>query len=148
MSVLEWLSAQKIPYRILEYPSNIVTPLAAAEYLKIQPEQMLKSLVVKVGADFVMILTPLPKRLNMKVLMSYFDTIKIRMAMAQEALAVTGYKVGTICPFLLKTPMKVYIDEAVTRYEDIALSSGAEGKEMMIKLADLEKAVELTFMVL
>lgn len=145
MSVLEWLSDQNITCRVLEYPSHIVTSAAAADFLKIQPEQMLKSLLVKVGPEFVLILTPLTKRLNMRVLMDYFDTIKIRMAMAQEVRAVTGYEIGTTCPFLLKNPLKVYIDEAVTKYEEVAISCGVQGKEMMIRFVDLKKVIELDF---
>lgn len=137
MTVLAWLDSLHIHYRVLEYPAHITTSTAAASFLGIEENQMLKSLLVKVGEEFVMILTPLTKRLNMDTLIGYFSVKKARMATPDEVFTVTGYKVGYTCPFLLKSPVRTFIDQTVIKYDLIAISSGEKEKEIMLAVTDL-----------
>lgn len=148
MNALEWLGSQNISYRLLHYPAEITTSSQAAIFLGIEQEQMLKSLLVKVGQEFLMILTPLTQRLDMNYLMKSFGVNKARMATADEVLAVTGYRVGTTCPFLLKASTRIFIAPSVLKYQDVAISSGEMGKEIMLSIGDLQKitqAIVLSF---
>ena len=141
---LLWLNAQNVSYKVLQYPANITTSSEAAAFLGIEEAQMLKSLLVKVGDEFVMMLTPLNKRLDMNVLMQYFSVKKSRMATPDEVFEITGYKIGTTCPFLLKTNLRIFLDQDVLKYKEIAISSGEKGKEIMISLADLQRVIQVS----
>lgn len=142
MDVLTWLDAQGIAYQILQYPSDITTSSAAAAFLGIKESQMLKSLLVKVGDEFVIILTPLDQRLDMENLKKYFMVNKTRMATPDEVLEVTGYKVGSTCPFLLKTALRIFVLPEVLSFERIAISTGNAGKEMLISLENLKSVTQ------
>ncbi len=142
MDVLTWLEAQGIACQILQYPADITTSSAAAAFLGIKESQMLKSLLVKVGEEFVMVLTPLDQRLDMEMLKRYFAVSKARMATPDEVLEVTGYKVGTTCPFLLKTPVQIFALPDVVSFERIAISTGSSGKEMLISVENLKSSTQ------
>lgn len=144
MNVLAWFDSSNIPYQILDYPETITAPSAAAEFLGIEQDQMLKSLLVKAGEEFVMVLVPLTQRLDMNVITDYFHVKKARMATPDEVFETTGYKVGYTCPFLLKNPVRVFLKKAAVDYQKIAISSGELGQEIMMGLADLIKVTELT----
>ncbi len=144
MDVLTWLDAQGIAYQILQYPAAITTASDAATFLGIKESQMLKSLLVKVGEEFVMILTPLDQRLDMEIVKRYFAVRKVRMATPDEVLAVTGYKVGITCPFLLKTPVRIFVLPGVLSFERIAISAGLFSKEILISVESLKFVTQCT----
>ncbi len=144
MDVLTWLDAQGIPYQILQYPAAITTARDAAAFLGIKERQMLKSLLVKVGEEFVMILTPLDQRLDMEMLKRCFAVSKARMATPDEVLEVTGYKVGTTCPFLLKTAVRIFVLPEVLSFERIAISAGLSSKEILISVESLKFVTQCT----
>lgn len=142
MDVLTWLDSQGIKYQLLQYPSSITNSSEAAIFLGIQESQMLKSLLVKVGEEFIMVLVPLDQRLDMELLKRYFQVKKSRMATPEEVLEITGYKVGTTCPFLLKTTVRIFVLPIINKFARIAISSGSNGKEIMINSADLQSVVQ------
>ncbi len=143
MNALAWFDSINVSYQILVYPTTITTPAEAADYLGIEQDQMLKSLLIKAGDEFVMILVPLTQRLDMLAMANYFQVKKARMATSDEVFATTGYKVGYTCPFLLKNPVRVFLAKAAANYQNVAISSGEPGQEIMITLADLIKVTQL-----
>ncbi len=144
MKVLAWFDSSNIPYQVLSYPATITTPFQAAEFLGIEQDQMLKSLLVKAGEEFVMILVPLTQRLDMQLVADYFQVKKARMATPDEVSEITGYKVGYTCPFLLKNSVRIFLAKAADHYQKIAISSGEPGQEVMLDLVDLIKVTALT----
>lgn len=146
MHVLAWFDSINVLYQVLVYPATVTTPAQAAEFLGIEPDQMLKSLLVKVGEELVMVLVPLTQRLDMQFLANYFQVKKARMATPDEVFETTGYKVGYTCPFLLKNPVRIFLAKAAMAYERIAISSGKPGEEIMMELADLIKVTSLTIL--
>jgi Cys-tRNA(Pro)/Cys-tRNA(Cys) deacylase len=65
----------------------------------------------------------------------------VRMATEEEVLEVTGYRVGTVSPFGLKTELKILIDESVLREEEISLGSGSRQMAILMKSADLRQVL-------
>jgi prolyl-tRNA editing enzyme YbaK/EbsC (Cys-tRNA(Pro) deacylase) len=56
-------------------------------------------------------------------------------------LEITGYRVGTVSPFGLKQQVRILIDESVLREEEISIGSGARQMAIIMKSADLRKAL-------
>jgi prolyl-tRNA editing enzyme YbaK/EbsC (Cys-tRNA(Pro) deacylase) len=56
-------------------------------------------------------------------------------------LEVTGYRVGTVSPVGLKKEVKILIDESVLREEEISLGSGSRQLAILMKSADLRRAL-------
>ena len=63
------------------------------------------------------------------------------MATEEEVLEVTGYRVGTVSPFGLKNPIKIWIDASVLKEEEISIGSGVRHMAILLKSADLRQAL-------
>jgi prolyl-tRNA editing enzyme YbaK/EbsC (Cys-tRNA(Pro) deacylase) len=63
------------------------------------------------------------------------------MAAEEEVLAVTGYPVGTVGPIGLLRPVRILVDASVMREEEISIGSGMRDRAMIMKSADLMKAL-------
>ena len=66
---------------------------------------------------------------------------RVRMATDEEVLEVTGYRVGTVSPFGIKTPVKILIDDSVLQEEEISLGSGTRQMAIIMKSADVQRAL-------
>ncbi len=66
---------------------------------------------------------------------------RLRMATAEEVLAVTGYRVGTVSPFGLKNQIRILIDASVLKEEEISTGSGIRDAAIIMKSADLRHAL-------
>ena len=63
------------------------------------------------------------------------------MASEEEVLEVTGYRVGTVSPFGLKYQVRVLIDASVFNEEEISVGSGVRNTAIILKSADLRRAL-------
>lgn len=66
---------------------------------------------------------------------------RVRMATEEEVLAVTGYRIGTVSPFGFKNQVRVLIDESVLREGEVSLGSGVRQMAIIMKSADLRRAL-------
>jgi prolyl-tRNA editing enzyme YbaK/EbsC (Cys-tRNA(Pro) deacylase) len=63
------------------------------------------------------------------------------MATEEEVLEVTGYRVGTVSPFGVKTQVRVLVDESVLKEDEISLGSGVRNTAIVMKSSDLYQAL-------
>jgi len=56
-------------------------------------------------------------------------------------LEVTGYQVGTVSPFGLRTPVNVLIDASVLREEEVSIGSGVRNMAIVMKSTDIQRAL-------
>ena len=54
---------------------------------------------------------------------------------------MTGYRVGTVSPFGIKTPVKILIDASVLQEEEISIGSGTRQMAIIMKSADVQRAL-------
>lgn len=74
---------------------------------------------------------------------------RVRMATEEEVLEVTGYRIGTVSPFGLKTQtspehgrrVRVLLDASVLREEEISIGSGVRNTAIIMKSEDVHKAL-------
>ena len=66
---------------------------------------------------------------------------RVRMATEEEVLDVTGYRVGKVSPFGLKTQVRVLIDESVLQEEEVSIGSGVRNMAIILKSAELRQAL-------
>jgi len=96
-----------------------------------------------------MILVAGREQVDWKKLRQFVGRSRLRMATEEEVLDITGYRVGTVSPFGLKNQarpefdrrVKVLIDESVLREEEISLGSGVRQMAIIMKSADLRRAL-------
>ncbi len=90
----------------------------------------------------MMVLVAGPAQVDWKKLRRLVGRSRLRMATEEEVLEVTGYRVGTVSPFGLKSPVKVLIDASVLKEEEISTGSGIRNVAIILKSADLRRALE------
>jgi Cys-tRNA(Pro) deacylase len=107
-----------------------------------RPEQVVRSILFQVRPDeFVLVLVAGPSQVDWRKLRQLVRRSRVRMATEEEVLEVTGYRVGTVSPFGVKTPVRVMIDESVLKEEEISLGSGVRNTAIVMKSSDLYQAL-------
>jgi len=120
------LSAAGIRYRRIEH--GPVRSLAeAAEARGVRPAQVVKTLVVRRGADdFLFVLVPGDRTISWPKLRALLGVSRLSMPDAAVAQQVTGYERGTITPFGSVCRWPVIADERLGG-QQITLGLGRHG---------------------
>jgi Cys-tRNA(Pro)/Cys-tRNA(Cys) deacylase len=66
----------------------------------------------------------------------------VGMLPLKELTEATGYVRGGCSPIGTKRPVPVYIDETAALFEEISISAGARGLQMILAPAELARALE------
>jgi len=131
-----------IPYTLFVHPGPIESLEEAARERGQQPEQVVRSIVFRLGAgDFVMALTAGRDQIAWPLLRKYLGVSRLTLATHDELLEQTGYEPGTVAPFGLPHLMRVLVDERVLAQEAVSLGSGVRGTAVMMRTEDLRKAL-------
>src|SRR5207244_4123620 len=100
--------------------SSETNSLAAAWGVK--PAQIAKALSLKVGDRNFLLMACGDSRLDNKKIKALLGG-KVKMLPPEEATVVTGHPVGGVCPFGLATPLPIYCDVQLRRF-DVAVTGG------------------------
>jgi Cys-tRNA(Pro)/Cys-tRNA(Cys) deacylase len=136
------LDRLNIPHRVFEHQKPLRSFEQAAEERHQRPEQIVRSILFQIRpGEHVMVLVAGPAQVDWRKLRQLVGRSRVRMATEEEVLEVTGYRVGTVSPFGLKTPVRTLIDASVLREEELSLGSGARQMAIIMKSADLRRAL-------
>lgn len=118
-------------YLVYDYELHGGTGDAAAK-LGISEHAIVKSLVFDNGRDgderqAVMVLMHGDERVSMRKLQRAAGIHRLLPAAPKVALALTGYEPGGICPFGLKTPLPVFMQETLVSLPMLYINAGARG---------------------
>ena len=110
----------------------------AAELLGLQPEDIVKTLVVKRSStssgtdpEYLLALVPGDLAISWPKLRALVGVNKLRLPEPEMALAATGYERGTITPIGAHTDWPVYADESIVGRR-IAMGAGAHGYSLFV----------------
>ena len=70
---------------------------------------------------------------------------KVEMIPMKELLPLTGYIRGGCSPIGMKKKFPLFIDETATLFDEIYISAGVRGRQIILAPDDLIKATEGTF---
>jgi Cys-tRNA(Pro) deacylase len=137
------LEKLNIPHQVFRHEQPLMSFEQAAQERNQRPEQIVRSILFQIRPEeFVMVLVAGREQVDWRKLRQLVGRSRIRMATEEEVLAVTGYRVGTVSPFGLATPVKVLIDSSVLREEEVSLGSGVRQMAIIMKSADLRGALD------
>lgn len=137
------LSALDIPHTVFHHTNPVTSFEQAASERGQRASQIVRSILFRVSEDeFVMALVAGPAQISWKTLRKYLGRSRVSMATEDEVLAVTGYRIGTVGPFGLARSIRILIDASVTREEEISIGSGMRDRAVILKSADLQKALK------
>jgi len=139
--------AAGIPLRetFYEYDEKDLRGTHAARAIGMPPEQVFKTLVargVKTGINVFCI--PVCCELDLKKAAKAAGDKNMELVAAKELLGLTGYIRGGCSPVGMKKKFPTHIDETAILWEEIAVSAGERGHQMILhpeKLAQLTNAI-------
>ena len=102
----------------------------------------MRSILFRLAADeYAMVLVAGPQQVDWKALRRHMGQSRLTTASADEVRAVTGYEIGAVSPFGLPRPVRVLLDESVTREDEVSIGSGERGTTVILRTADLLRAL-------
>ena len=123
-SVKEWLGTNAPDLLLIEVEGTTATVDTAAEALGVQPGRIAKTLAVRAGDHLFLLCTRGDARLDNRKCKDEFGA-RPRMLGADETLELTGHPVGGVCPFGLKSPLPVYLDESLRAFDVVYPAGGS-----------------------
>ena len=128
------------PCRFAEYAydENDLNGMHAAKGIDMPPEQVFKTLVARnEGNQLYVFCVPVCCELDLKKAAAATGSKKIELTQVKELLGLTGYIRGGCSPVGMKKQYPTFIDETAVLYDEIAVSAGARGLQMILAPADL-----------
>ena len=126
-----------------EYDENDLNGNHAAEALGKPAEEVFKTLVArgeKTGINVFCI--PVCFELDLKKAAKAAGDKNMEMIHVKELLGLTGYIRGGCSPVGMKKKYPTYIDETCQLYDEIAVSAGERGHQMIVPPLPLAELVE------
>lgn len=115
---------------IVTEASSATVPLAAEAH-GVEPDQIAKTICLRIGEDVVLVVTAGTKRLDNRKFKDRFG-VKPRMLDADAVLEATSHPVGGVCPFGLPSPLKVYCDLSLKAFDEVVPAGGATNAAVRI----------------
>jgi prolyl-tRNA editing enzyme YbaK/EbsC (Cys-tRNA(Pro) deacylase) len=125
--------------------ASSATVALAAEAHGVQPDQIAKTICVRIGDGVALVVAAGTKRLDNRKFKDRFG-MKPRMLDAEAVVEATSHPVGGVCPFGLPSPLKIYCDLSLQAFDEVVPAAGATNAavkiapQRMIDLVDGEWA--------
>ncbi|MCM1363937.1 MAG: Cys-tRNA(Pro) deacylase [Faecalibacterium sp.] len=136
------LDKKKIPYKVNYYECDeFIDGVHIADKLSQPYEISFKTLVTvgKSGEHFVFVV-PVDKEIDMKKAAKAVGEKNIEMLHVKDIKAVTGYIRGGCTSIGMKKNFKTVIDASVLRFDEVIVSGGALGVQLMLSPENLIKS--------
>ena len=107
------------------------------------PEQVFKTLVVRGDRSGVlMACIPANAELDLKALAAASGNKKVELVAVKEVLGLTGYIRGGVSPVGVKKLYPLYLEETADLWDEISVSAGIRGCQLILAPDDLARVVE------
>lgn len=138
------LDREKIDYKSYTYEaSEALSGEEVAEYLKIDPRQIFKTLVtVGKSGKYYVFLVAVSEELDLKKASSSVNEKSIQMIKSKDLLSLTGYIHGGCSPIGMKKNFHTTIDISAEDQDRIIFNGGKIGYQVEISLEDLRKIID------
>ncbi len=142
-AIVGHLEDASVPFRLLHHEPTRTSEDSA----RVRGESTTiggKSLLLKAGERFVLLVISAAVRARSKGLRTAFGVRRLRFATPEELLARTGCVPGCVPPFgrpILDLPL--FVDASVLRNERIAFNAGSLTDSVIMARADWQRLVEI-----
>ena len=129
-----------------EFDENDLNGNHAAEAIGKPPEEVFKTLVARgerTGINIFCI--PVCFELDLKKAAKAAGDKNMAMIPVKELLGLTGYIRGGCSPVGMKKKYPTFMDETAQLYDEIAVSAGARGHQMLLNPEELARLVAAKF---
>jgi Cys-tRNA(Pro)/Cys-tRNA(Cys) deacylase len=136
-----------IPYRLVEYDfdEDDLGASAVSKKTGFPLERIFKTLVVRgERADIFFAVVPGDAELDLKSAAALTGNKSCELVHLREVLPLTGYQRGGVSPLGAKKPFPVLFDESALHYDEICVSAGLRGLQIVIDPRRLIEAAGAT----
>lgn len=141
------LDSLGIRYDLREYkidPEDLSAENVAAK-VGFPPEQVFKTLAVKGDRNGVAVaVIPGNRELDFKALAHLTGDRKVEMLPLKEVQGVTGYIRGGVTAPGMKKNYPVFVDETIELWDEVCVSAGQRGLQLVLAPADYLRATQAT----
>ena len=124
--------------RILEFDVSSATVELAAQALGVEAKRIAKTLSFLTPGGCVLIVAAGDAKVDNKKYKAQFGT-KARMLAHDDVPEYIGHAVGGVCPFAVKSGVKVYLDASLRRFETVFPACGSSNSAIELTVAELEQ---------
>jgi Cys-tRNA(Pro) deacylase len=128
---------QSLEVIILENSAR--TAQDAAKALDCNVGAIVKSLLFKIGNDFILCLVAGDKRCSLNKLKEIKDKKDISMASPEDVKAQTGYTIGGVSPIGHLEKIEIIIDNSLERFNELFAAAGHPNCVFKINFKDIQK---------
>lgn len=136
------LSQQNIPHQVFVHQGPIHSIEQAAAERNQDVSQVIRSILFRLNeGEYAMVLIAGKKQISWRTLRQHFGMSRLTTASPEEVLEITGYPIGSVSPFGLKSPLTILADQNVFAQTAVSLGSGVSGTAIMMLTENLKKAL-------
>ncbi|HAS64427.1 MAG TPA: hypothetical protein DCS35_18785 [Vibrio sp.] len=134
----EYLDLQQVKYRLLQHQTPAISIEDAAHQRGIRQSQMVKAILLRdMGDRYALACVPGDQSVDPKKVRTVLDSRRMTCVDLSAVEAITGYKIGTVTPLLLKQPMPIIFDHQILDEIEITISSGHNLAGIALSSTDL-----------
>ncbi len=146
-NAMRQLDRAGIKYTAIEYQvdENDLSGIHIAEQTGLDPNIMFKTLVSKSENGPIVFCIPVNAELDLKKCAVAAKSKRVELIAVKELLGLTGYIRGGCSPIGMKKKFPVIFDETVTLYDEVTVSAGVRGCQLMLNSKQLTEFVDAKF---
>lgn len=146
-NAMRMLDKAKISYKPLEYKvdDNDLSGVTIAKSVGLDCNMVFKTLVAKGDKTGPIVMCiPVHKEIDLKKAASVTGNKKIEMVHVKDLLGLTGYIRGGCSPVGMKKKFPTFFDKSCETLEEITISAGIKGCQLLLKRSELTDFTEAT----
>lgn len=144
-NAMRQLDRKKAVYTVYSYDGGALSGTEVASALGKDPARCFKTLVTvgKTGGHYVFMI-PVAAELDLRKAASAAGEKSVAMLPQKELLPLTGYVHGGCSPIGMKKQFPTFIDETAQLYDEIGVSAGCRGCQVLLDPMQLTDYVNAT----
>ncbi|QKN23778.1 YbaK/EbsC family protein [Caproicibacterium lactatifermentans] len=137
--VQKYLAGFGLADRVKELDQTSATAQQAAQALQVGPGCIAKTISLKKGDGCVLIVTSGDRKIDNAKFKHTFG-LRAKLLSTNEVLPLTGYPIGSVCPFCCADTAQVWLDVSLRRFSRVYPAAGTSNSVAALTCAELERA--------
>lgn len=132
------------PYNIevLEFEESTCTAQEAARTVGVEVGQIAKTILFITAGGPVLVITSGDAKVRQSSLKKHMGVSgKVKLPDAEQTMEITGFPLGGVCPFALKTPVRTLVDVSLQRFPVVYTAAGSPNA---VAAVTVEQLLEIT----
>ncbi len=137
-NVKKYFLEKGLEHRVEILNTSSATVEMAAAALECEPKQIAKTLSFKVDKSTVLVVAAGNVKMDNKKFKSRFGR-RPKMLPGKSVKELIGHDVGGVCPFVVKSDVKVYLDVSLKQNKIVYPAAGSENSLVRLSIEELEE---------